>query len=270
MLLLAPREQGPSFCYSRRHAPLPAHPGRCTKAPHRLPPARLIRAGRSTSADWGPWQHNRYAPYGASTQVTGAGDNSQQHTGRENDGTGLYYYRNRYYLPECSRWISEDPIGIAGGMNLYAYVGGNPISFRDPMGFDRWGNDPSLNYHDCPVTARVLGGNPATIGHQGGFPNTAVGAGTAAIDPAQWGGNPAIRPYIGDIRGRRTDNGAPLWDGVSEVIGGAPPSGCTGNVRDCLRQLNPGSVIIELPSGTDLGTLGVTVTMPIQAACPSP
>src|SRR5262249_37338298 len=83
----------------------------------------------------------RYEPYGKSSQVTGAGDNSQQYTGRENDGTGLYYYRNRYYLPECGRFISEDPIGIAGGMNLYAYAGGDPISTRDPTGNCGWGDD---------------------------------------------------------------------------------------------------------------------------------
>jgi RHS repeat-associated protein len=44
--------------------------------------------------------------------------------GREYDQeTGLYYMRARYYDPTMGRWISEDPIGVAGGLNLYAYVG---------------------------------------------------------------------------------------------------------------------------------------------------
>jgi RHS repeat-associated protein len=75
-----------------------------------------------------------YDPYGAA-QVTGtASDNTFQYTGRENDGTRLYHYRARYYAPLWGRFISEDPIGLAGGINVYAYVGGNPINARDPQG----------------------------------------------------------------------------------------------------------------------------------------
>jgi len=45
------------------------------------------------------------------------------------------YYRARYYHTDLQRFISEDPIGFAGGdPNLYAYVGNNPLSFRDPHG----------------------------------------------------------------------------------------------------------------------------------------
>jgi RHS repeat-associated protein len=76
-----------------------------------------------------------YDPYGNTTPGTGTDTNSQQYTGRENDGTGLYLYRNRYYMPGCNRFISEDPIGWASGQtNNYAYVGGNPVSYTDPYG----------------------------------------------------------------------------------------------------------------------------------------
>jgi RHS repeat-associated protein len=79
-----------------------------------------------------------YDVYGQTTQTTLSGtpsDNSQQYTGRENDGTGLYYYRARYYHAGCARFISEDPIGWASGQtNNYAYVGGDPVSFTDPLG----------------------------------------------------------------------------------------------------------------------------------------
>ena len=47
---------------------------------------------------------------------------------------GLYYMRARYYDPEIGRFISEDPIGLEGGLNLYAYGAGNPIIFIDPSG----------------------------------------------------------------------------------------------------------------------------------------
>jgi RHS repeat-associated protein len=82
-----------------------------------------------------------YAAYGETTQTTLTGtpsDNSQQYTGRENDNTGLYYYRARYYNPTCARFISEDPIGWASGqVNNYSYVEGNPISFVDPEGLQK-------------------------------------------------------------------------------------------------------------------------------------
>ncbi|HEX2830433.1 MAG TPA: RHS repeat-associated core domain-containing protein, partial [Burkholderiales bacterium] len=78
-----------------------------------------------------------YEPYGTATQF-GTDGTTQLYTGRENDGTGLYYYRARYYHPGFGRFISEDPIEFEGGPNLYAYVGGNPISWRDPHGLDYW------------------------------------------------------------------------------------------------------------------------------------
>jgi RHS repeat-associated protein len=56
-----------------------------------------------------------YEPYGA-TELSGVNnDNSTEYTGRENDGAGLYYYRFRYYAPQLGRFISQDPMGFAGG-----------------------------------------------------------------------------------------------------------------------------------------------------------
>ena len=46
----------------------------------------------------------------------------------------MMFYRARYYNPAWGRFVSEDPIGVAGGVNLYGYVGGQPIGYRDPNG----------------------------------------------------------------------------------------------------------------------------------------
>jgi len=49
------------------------------------------------------------------------------------------YYRARYYNPTFGRFVSEDPIGFAGGQaNLYAYVFNSPTNFIDPFGLDAW------------------------------------------------------------------------------------------------------------------------------------
>lgn len=62
------------------------------------------------------------------------------YTGREPDATGLVYYRARYYDPTLGRFTQRDPIGLAGGINPYAYVGNNPINYVDPDGtlFYQW------------------------------------------------------------------------------------------------------------------------------------
>jgi RHS repeat-associated protein len=83
-----------------------------------------------------------YAPFG-NTTITGSSANPYQYTGRENDGTGVYFYRARYYNPLLSRFISQDPIGLAAGVNVYAYVAGAPIANVDPFGLSARGHDPS-------------------------------------------------------------------------------------------------------------------------------
>ncbi|WP_079125462.1 RHS repeat-associated core domain-containing protein [Streptomyces lushanensis] len=80
-----------------------------------------------------------YDPYGQPTATGAASSNPYTFTGRENDGTGLLYYRNRYYDPETGRFISQDPIGHAGGPNLYQYALSSPTTYTDPSG-----NNPLL------------------------------------------------------------------------------------------------------------------------------
>jgi RHS repeat-associated protein len=76
-----------------------------------------------------------YSPFGQVAKTGANSNNYFEYTGRENDGTGLYFYRARYYDPQQKRFIAEDPLGFGGGdSNLYAYVYGNPIKLNDPSG----------------------------------------------------------------------------------------------------------------------------------------
>ena len=92
-----------------------------------------------------------YEPFGYVTQTGSASTSSYKYTGREDDGSGLDYYRARYYHPRLQRFIAEDPIGISGGgANFYAYVGNSPIRYRDPSGLIRLPDPAKLwNYIKC-------------------------------------------------------------------------------------------------------------------------
>ncbi len=69
--------------------------------------------------------------------------------------TGLHFNWNRYYDPDTGRYISADPIGLQGGINLYAYANNNPINRIDPMGLYNWSdlNDAWSHYCDGSRTS---------------------------------------------------------------------------------------------------------------------
>ncbi len=83
--------------------------------------------------------YEEYFPYGGTALL--AGENEREvrlkeyrFSGKERDITGLYDYGARYYLPWLGRWLNPDPGGTVDGLNLYAFVGGNPVIHTDPNG----------------------------------------------------------------------------------------------------------------------------------------
>jgi len=93
-----------------------------------------------------------YDPFGGTSFSGTSSANPSLYTARENDGTGLYYYRARYYNPSLERFISEDR-DVADGSNGYSYVTDDPLNLADPSG----------NCPFCPVLAGA-GGGGGTIG----------------------------------------------------------------------------------------------------------
>jgi RHS repeat-associated protein len=75
-----------------------------------------------------------YEPFGKTTVSGASSTNGLRFTGREDDGTGLLYYRARYVSPTLQRFASEDPLGPPGGLNVFAYASNAPTLFADPLG----------------------------------------------------------------------------------------------------------------------------------------
>jgi RHS repeat-associated protein len=68
-------------------------------------------------------------------------------TKRYDEQTGISYYGYRYYSPCTGRWITRDPLGELGGINLYGFVGNNPVNWVDQkglivIGLEIWARPP--------------------------------------------------------------------------------------------------------------------------------
>ena len=89
--------------------------------------------------------YEHYYPYGGTALIAGKDKTQVQqkryrYTGKErDDSSGLSYYGARYLAPWLTRWISPDSAGAVDGLNLYVYVGNNPLKYIDPTGNDEIG-----------------------------------------------------------------------------------------------------------------------------------
>ena len=84
--------------------------------------------------------YEEYFPYGGTAFIAGRNElevslKVYRYSGKDcDDSTGLYYYGQRYYVSWLGRWLKPDPLGTIDGLNLYAFVGGNPITSFDVGG----------------------------------------------------------------------------------------------------------------------------------------
>jgi RHS repeat-associated protein len=103
-------------------------------------------------------EHYRYTAFGEVTIYSGSGtiksesqiDNTiMRNTRRLDVVSGHYLYKYRHYDPQLGRWPSRDPIEESGGINLYAFVGNEPINYWDILGLD----GDRMDWPDLPTSA---------------------------------------------------------------------------------------------------------------------
>jgi RHS repeat-associated protein len=184
-----------------------------------------------------------YEPFGNTTITSGSSTNSYQYTGRENDGTGLYFYRARYYSPALQRFVSEDPIGSHGGINFYAYAGNDPVSYVDPQG-----KDPIIGVAVGAIAGGIYGGMGAYLAG-GNAKDIAIAAGIGAasggligtLDPSLGVGTLAL---IGAASG-----------GAGDVLGQVIAQASQGKPID----INPGSTLGAIAGGALGGAGGASL-----------
>ena len=71
--------------------------------------------------------------------------------------TGLHYNYFRHYYPATGRYPQPDSLGTTGGLNLYSYVGQNPIRYIDPLGLVRWAGSITIGQRQIGKKAKVKG-----------------------------------------------------------------------------------------------------------------
>jgi len=219
-------------------------------------PVRLVSGSAVKLVDY------TYEPYGEASNDNAAIDNSFQFTGRERNGK-LQYNRARYYHPGLARFISEDPIGIAGGPNLFSYALAQPTRFTDSTGLDTQfsaGASGSLMIPFTPFGVPAAGGS---TGLSFGISTDGTFSGTSFFAQGQFNAFGGVGAYAGANAnaGMSTTDG-PLPSGSSKSgymeanAGWGGAVGMSVGLDDCGRiSSGAGSLPVRVMPGRGYGAM---------------
>lgn len=149
-----------------------------------------------TNADGAYGSRASYLPFGETLSAAGASDpfGYVGQFGVQGDGSGLLQMRARYYDAQHGRFTQTDPLGVAGGVNVNAYVVNDPVNFIDPEGLIRWlpGSTKApdvLNSSTGILTGvlGVVGGAALLTGAVAVGGPLAIGIGTALVVKSLYG-----------------------------------------------------------------------------------
>jgi RHS repeat-associated protein len=165
-----------------------------------------------------------YDPYGQQTQLTGTMVSDFGYTGQYyHQPSGLSLAPYREYSVSLGRWISRDPLGERGGINLYGYVGNDPMGRIDPLGL--W---------QVTISGGVLGfGGIITFGHNSGQWNGGAYAGLGAGFDFDYNHGDSGCHKQGNQWGEKATGGVGLGDHISgdaDISGDDSEANITGDV----------------------------------------
>ena len=176
-----------------------------------------------------------YLPFGQANVTVETVENNLRFAGQYYDSeTGLHYNYHRYYDPATGRYLNPDPIGLAGGINLFAYVQNNPVNFVDPYGlwsiwggtsgvasWGPWGGNAGSGFaYDSDAgtggytTTGTTQGAAASVGYEVGFYTGSISGNTEVFTLGLFAGSIG---FVSDFNGH--------WGLVFGFAWGAPAEG---------------------------------------------
>jgi RHS repeat-associated protein len=177
-----------------------------------------------------------YGPFGRVTAQWGplAAVNAMQSSSMpKHSQSGIVGYPFRFYDPTLQRFLSRDPIGEAGGINLYGFVGNNPLNFVDPYGLAWYDYIPGIG------------------------PGIAQARGTSALNAML-----SANGYngIGDFQQQHPGFGGNIVSGNPDAVAAAAnlAGGATRAYLDAVQQLAMGGIVTKAASeaASEIGDAG--------------